>query len=72
MGDADWLVNFRDVYPCEFGTDCKTRGKQCVDRIERLFRTNTGRQIALGELLPRFTDDQPSTGSDEKAATEGT
>jgi hypothetical protein len=67
--DADRLVNFRDVYPCEFGTDCKTRGKQCVDRIGRIFRTAGSRQIALAELLPRFTDDQPSTGSEENTVT---
>lgn len=62
--DADWLVNFRDVYPCEFGTDCKTRGKQCVDRINRLFRTATGRQIALVELLPEFADDETAITED--------
>ncbi|MDT8389948.1 MAG: HD domain-containing protein [Lentisphaeria bacterium] len=52
--DADWLVNFRDVYSCEFGSECKTRGKQCADRIARLFRTPAGRRIALAELLPEF------------------
>jgi len=52
--DADWLVNFRDVYPCEFGVDCKTQGKQCLDRITRIFRTETGRSIAMRELIPEF------------------
>ncbi|MFW6367397.1 MAG: HD domain-containing protein [bacterium] len=59
--DADWLVNFRDVYPCEFGTDCKTRGRQCVARIDRIFRTATGRQIALAEVLPEFDDKSTET-----------
>ncbi len=52
--DADWLVNFRDMYPCEFGINCKTRGKECVERINRIFRTETGRRIAMDELLPEF------------------
>jgi len=62
--DADWLINFREVYPCEFGTDCKTRGKQCVGRIDRLFRTATGRQIALEELLPEFADEKTANTED--------
>ncbi len=52
--DADWLVNFRDIHPCEFGTDCKTRGKQCMKRFDKIFRTATGRKLAEAQLLPDF------------------
>ncbi len=54
--DADWLVNFRDVYPCEFGTDCKTRGRQCKKRLDKIFRTVAGRELADAALLPAFDD----------------
>lgn len=52
--DADWLVNFRDIHPCEFGSDCKTRGKQCIKRFDKIFRTATGRKLAEEKLLPDF------------------
>jgi hypothetical protein len=64
--DADWLVNFRDVYPCEFGTDSTTRGKQCVKRINHLFRTASARRIAMTELLPHFTADPTSAGGEDR------
>lgn len=54
--DADWLVNFRDVYPCEFGVDCKTRGRQCKKRLDKIFRTVAGRELADAALLPAFDD----------------
>ena len=48
----------------ESGTDCKTRGTQCVDRIGRIFRTATGRRIALAKLLPEFADAETAITED--------
>ena len=53
----------------EFGVDCKTRGQQCVDQIDRIFRTATGRQIALEELLPEFSTDEPAVRGEKTTAT---
>jgi len=38
--DADWLVNFLDVFPLRSGGDR-------MGNINRIFKTETGRQIAL-------------------------
>lgn len=40
LWDADWLVNFPESFP-------ETPGVDRADRIHQIFRTDTGRQIAL-------------------------